>query len=173
MAGTRDDLLAAAAALASQARKAAAFRPATVDGGEPWLDTQAASGFAAAAKVALEAAALAENTTAGEIDQVLGHLHAELADVDLLAESLTLEPVEFLRAVLGALRDGRGQSERAHQLAGAYSHLRNTLTRLEDDFTAADSEVSRRLATRIHMALATADQSINHAAMPPTTRSES
>jgi len=145
---TRADLLAAAE------RSAAA---AIADG----ADWQVRESEIRNAKTALEAAALVQNIGPGEIEVALGKIQAELEGAGVLAESMELEPAEFLKRTLAAVVHWRNQVEVGRGIAFGYGALRTLLELLERDFTAADTETSRRIAARIHRGLEEADQKIN------------
>jgi hypothetical protein len=133
------DLLAVAAASATAARSS--------EGRALRLE------HAQVAKVALEAASLAQNIGPGEIDRALGELQNELAAAGLLAVSMEMEPADFLREVLRAVVGWRERADDMDATVRAYMRLVDLCDGLERDFTAGDSPVSRRIAARIHTAL--------------------
>lgn len=158
--GTHADLLAAAGTLAAAARGAgeggAELLPARdgVHGGvQAGPNPAKAAEYALAAKAALEAAALAESIGPGEIAEVLSQIQAELDAVGLFPEAMTLAPVDLLKLALEQVQGWQAEALAGRRLIEAYGSLRGTLERMERDFTAADTETSRRQAARIHIAL--------------------
>lgn len=154
--GARADLLAAAAGLAENARSAAASGEHTAP------DFTRAAQMATAAKTALEAAALAENTGSGQIDEALSHIQDLLEEAGVLAESMELSTAEFLDRTFRALLAWRGEALSAQGYEVGYDMLRDLVEGLERDWVAADSDVSRRLAGRARARLDEATAVINH-----------
>lgn len=147
--GAQADLVAAASASAAAAKDA--------DG------PVARREHAEAAKVALEAARLAEDVGPGEIAAALNDLQAELEAADLLAESLELEPAEVLKVILDAVATWRRAARMAQGYADGYVLLEALLQGLERDFIAGDTDTSRRIAARIKTALDDAANTIKQA----------
>jgi len=152
--GTQADLLAVAEALAAQA-VVAVCPPSPTHDDAPRLpsDHDAAAKYAAAAKVALEAAALVETIRPGEIAQALSAIQDVLEDAGVLVESVELEPAEFLAKTFESVSHWRREAATVEGMAAAYGRLRELCVVLERDFTAGDTETSRRLAARVHTAL--------------------
>lgn len=148
--GTRADLVAVAASSAAAAKDA--------DG------PVARREHAEAAKLALEAAALADDLGPGEITAALNALQEELEAAGVLAESVVLEPIEFLRLTLRAVTTWQREAAEGAAYVQAYVGLRDLCQRLERDFIAGDTETSRRIAARIHTGLDEAAQIIKQAA---------
>ena len=136
--GLRDDLL----ELAHQA---------TIDG-QRAEDPAHRAGQALAAKHALEAAALAQNTTPAQIDAALEGLQEQIEAVDLLPAALSLEPGEFLEHVLRVVKELAGEADKLSAMEYGYRRYHEVLTTLWGDFTAAGTETSMRLAARIQSA---------------------
>jgi hypothetical protein len=137
---TRDDLLAVAADQAANARAHKA-------------DAASAHAYAAAAKVALEAAALAEDMPPGEIAKALDDIQELLAEAGVLDEALELGPAEFLKRTFRALLAWRKQALMAQGYVVAYEGVSALLDGLERDFTTGGTETSLRIAARIRAAL--------------------
>lgn len=137
--GTRADLLKAAEEAASRAIKEDAS----------WKEREFE---VRTAKVALEAAALVDDVGPGEISQALGALADEIAEAGLIEAALEA-PVDYLRYTLVVMRHWRERADELVAYQTAYSRVATLAATLERDFTAADTETSRRLAARIHAAL--------------------
>lgn len=141
---TRANLLKAAADAADAAAKATG----------PAARIELAQG----AKVALEAAALAEGMPADEIAAAVDRLHEQLAAVGLDKAAANLEPAAFLAYLLDLLGDWRALMLSREGFIKAYERLHELGEGLERDFIAGDTETSRRLAARVHSALEEAEQ---------------
>jgi hypothetical protein len=148
--GTRADLLKVAEWMASSAANNA-------QGGG--IDN--ATELVTSAKTALEAAALAENTSAGAIDQALGGIQDLLVEAGVLTESMEMDTTEFMQHTFRALVAWRNETLAAQGYEVGYDLLRDLLEGLERDFIAGDSDVSRRLAARIRARLDDATAVIN------------
>jgi hypothetical protein len=114
------------------------------------------------AKTALEAAALAQDIGPGEFAEALGLIQEQLEEAGVLAESMEMEPADFLRRTLAAVVHWRREAIVAEQVTLAYGALRGLVEGLERDFIAGDSETSRRIAARIRATLDDVDQTINN-----------
>lgn len=150
--GAHTDLIAAADKLAAEARQVAE------DTGGHAARPQRVGEFAAAAKTALEAASLTQTVGPGELAEALGAIQDELEAAGVLVESIELEPAAFLRLTFESVQHWRREATAAQGLAHAFERLRDLAAGLERDFTAADTETSRRIAARIHTALEDAGQ---------------
>lgn len=158
---TRADLLAVAEGLAAAAKNAMRIgeHPSSRPGGPPagappsWEHSGARAVEAvAAAKLALEAAALADGMPPDEIAAALDGMREQLAAAQL-APVAKLGPIPFLGYVLDLVSDYVAVLMSRDQFIAAHKRLHDLAEGLERDFTAADSETSRRLAARIHAAL--------------------
>lgn len=148
---TRSDLLAVAEGLAAEARRM--FDPDEEDG-----HLAGAARLAAAAKTALEAAALAQDD---DTSAVVAAMTEVLADAGLDTAGMD-DPAKVLARVLDACRGlqktAQGLTDLADRQALAYGWLRDFAATMERDWLAADSDASRRLAARARAALDEAAQ---------------
>ena len=160
MPNTRTDLLATAEGLAAAAR----LELDPDHGSEPReapSGPERAARFASAAKVALEAARLAENTTAGDIDQALDSMHDLLIEAGVLDKAIELEPSEFLRQAFAGMLAWRAEVVSVQGFTVGYDLLRTHLERLERDFVAGGTDTSTRIAGRIRTTLDDATEIVN------------
>lgn len=158
----RTDLVATADGLAARAREALAVEPARP--GEPHLvggDPVKAGALAAAAKTALEAAALAEIDPAPII--------AALERLEHRVQIGTFETLE-IEGVAGAVDAAALALEHYMRevtvgvaVQHGYVQLRSLLQDLARDFDAAASHTSIRIAARIHTGLEDAENAIANA----------
>lgn len=148
---TKADLLFAAEALASNARLQ--LDPPKVINGKPTDAVMPNPGRAAehvaAAKVALEAAALASNTSTSDIDQALEGMQDLLAEAGVMDKATQMEPDEFLQQAFEAMLAWRRQVLAAQGFEVGYDMLRELLEDMESDFNAAGTATAARLAARI------------------------
>ena len=110
-----------------------------------------------AAKVALEAAALAEGMPPDEIAAALDGMREQLEAAGLGKACRELEPAAFLEYLLGVVGDWRALVASREGYIGAFERLRVLCDGLERDFLAGDTETSRRLAARVRAAVDEAD----------------
>ena len=155
---TQTDLLAVAQSLAAEARRDLEGRPTGIGEIES-VSTKRAAELAAAAKTALEAAALAQDIGPGEIEQALDQIKQELVDGEVLTTAaFDLPPAEFLRKTFDAVEHWRREAETADRAFRAYLGMRGLAQNLERDFIAGDTAISRRLAARIRTQLDLAEE---------------
>lgn len=158
---TKDDLLATAAAFAAHANNQRSGR----DGFDDREQAEAAERHVRAAKVALEAAALASNTTESEIDQALRDMQDLLGGAGVIIDrALEMPTADFLRQSFGAMQSWRGEALAAQGYEVAYDQLRELLETLESDYLhGPESPVAQRRALLIRSRLDTATQTVNQA----------
>lgn len=116
------------------------------------LSFMAREGEVRLAKMALEAAALAETTGAPEVEQALAEISAEITEAGGRVGP-DAAPVDVLRGMLAAVTEWRRRHDDLLVYQTAYGRIAVLAAGLERDFTAAGTDTSQRIAARIHVAL--------------------
>jgi hypothetical protein len=157
--GVREDLLAAAGALAERASAAAlSGRPIT-------YESIRIAHLVEGSRAALEAAGLVDADPA-PIIAATERLHERLealgaaAGLDVAAQFGAAEAIDAVTDVVEHLTR---EIRTGAAVATGYRGLRDLLEGLERDFSAAETETASRIAARIHTGLEEAEESISNA----------
>lgn len=151
----RADLLHVAEVLAGEARK-------TIDGaheGHAERPARRATQLVHGANAALEAAARVDADPAPLI-AAIEDFHRRVNSADVEVSLLVGGPEAALDVIAGLVEHYRQEVAIGAAVQHGYVALRGFLANLVQDFDAADTDTARRIASRIHNALDTADQAV-------------
>jgi hypothetical protein len=164
----RADLRHVAEGLAASARAAVDVASDTQDDTQAHQTCLAASQYAEGARAALEAAALVDVDPApiiAGIEALTTRLGLAGLDQVLIAEG----PGEALQATADMIEHYQREVAVGAAVQHGYIALRALLEGLERDFNAGGSEISLRIAARIHAGLEDAENAIKEAKQGGTT----